>query len=347
MTKKYVVFPLLISLFLFSSCHKKSGVATDTGENDSILVITEKIGKSNVSNRLFLSGNIEGNKTVRLGFMVPGKINYFPVEEGQKVNSGQFLASLDPVDYTIAKNIADVQVEEATDQYERLRIMHDRNSVSDSDFKKVEFALKQARNEQALQAKNLSDTRLYAPFNGILLKKLAEKDEIVAQGLPVLVISDISKIKADIYVPENELSYIKIGETASVTIGALNKVYQGKITEVGSVADATSRAFTAKVELNNPDLLIRPGMIAEVNIDTGRSQEVLTLPIEALMKNMDGSSYVYVVDREKQKAFRRKIVPGPVTANRIEVISGLREGEEVVIGGNQNLYDGAPVSLSH
>lgn len=152
-----------------------------------------------------LSGNIEGFKTVRLGFLVAGKIDQIAFNEGDKVPKGHMIASLDPSSYNIAKEMADIQVNQVQDEYNRLKIMHDNNSLSESDFSKITFGLQQAKAQQKLHTKNLADTRLYSPIEGILLKKLAETGEITGVGLPLFVISDIRKIKVSAFIPENEL----------------------------------------------------------------------------------------------------------------------------------------------
>ncbi|HEY8955826.1 efflux RND transporter periplasmic adaptor subunit [Chitinophaga sp.] len=299
-----------------------------------------------VNNEVAVSGNIEGNTTVRLGFMVAGKINYISNSEGQPVRSGQLIASLDPSNYAIAKNLADVQVNNATDEYNRLKILHDRKSLSESDFSKIGFTLQQARLQLQAQQKNLSDTRLYSPINGVLLKKQAEVGEIVSVGMPLFVIADISKVKVLAYVPESDLRNIRIGQYATVMVNALDKKFSGKVTEVGAAADATSRAFTVKIELPNPGNLIRPGMIAEARIATGGNKEAILLPAEAVQKDVANQSYVYVADKIQGKAFKRRVSLGNIADNKIEVLSGLSAGDLVVVSGNQKLSDGATIAIT-
>ncbi len=152
------------------------------------------------------------------------------MNEGQNVGQGQLIAPLDPSNYSIAKEITDVQVNQASDEYTRLKLMHDRNSLSESDFKKIDFTLQGAKAQQKLLGKNLADTHLYSPISGILLRKLAERGEIVSTGTPVLVVSDINRVKVNAYIPENQLSQIRIGQEAQVLVGALGKTFTGKVT---------------------------------------------------------------------------------------------------------------------
>lgn len=334
---------LVLSSWL-SACRSHNNT---TAINTSALpVVVEKVSESNVGNDLSVSGNIEGNKTVRLGFMVAGRINYIGVNEGAAVGKGQLIASIDPVNYSLAKEAADIQVNQASDEFDRLKIMHDRKSLSESDFKKIGFGLQQAQVQQKVQKENLSNTKLTSPISGVLLKKLAEPGEIVGVGTPILVVSDISKVKVNAYIPENQLQYIRIGQEAKVYIGAVDKTFSGKVVEVGSVADVTSRAFTIKVEVNNPQLQIRPGMIAAVSLPGNATKSALMIPAMAVLHTPDDQTYVYVVDETKLMAFRRNVSIGAVNNDKVEITSGLSANETFVTGGQQKLSNGSKIAIN-
>lgn len=338
------IFALFLLAIVFNAC--KNDKSDQNDEVRAIPVITEQLSETSHTSVVSVSGNIEGNKTVRLGFMVAGKVNQITVDEGQNVNSGQLVATLDPTNYSIAKEIADVQVGEASDQYNRSKILHDRKSVSESDFKKIEYSLQGAKAQQKLQGKNLSDTKLFAPLGGILLQKLAEPGEIVATGTPILVVSDISKVKVNAYIPENQLSQIKIGQEASVYIGALDETFTGKVAEVGGIADAVTRAFTIKIEVQNPKLVIRPGMIAEISLPSSKEIKTISVPATAILRTPDGQSFVFIVDKEKGQSFQRNVSLGSINADRIEIISGVSAGEILITGGQQKLTNGTKVSIN-
>ncbi len=339
-----IILPLLLGLQLLTGC-RSTVDDQSSGAEQSLYVLTEQVKNSTVSRPISISGNIEGSKTVRLGFMVAGKINHIAAREGELVYGHKLLASLDPANYSIAKELADIQVSSAEDEFNRLKAMHERKSVSDADFSKITFGLQQARTQQKLQAKNLSDTRLFSPMNGVLLKKLAEEGEIVGVGTPLFVVSDISTVKVNAFIPENELHAIRIGQEARVYISSLGETFTGTVKEVGSVAEATTRAFTVKIELSNPKLLIRPGMIAEIKLSSPKAKEVIGLPAEAVLRDLDNQSYVYVVELSEKKAYKRLVSIGAITDNRIEITSGIKEGETVVVGGQYKLSDGSSVII--
>lgn len=335
---------VITSAVLCAACgsdKKESTKETD----DYISVKTEKIAATSMANQISVSGNIEGITTVKLGFMVPGKINLISSKVGHYVRKGELIASLDPTDYALNKQLADVQYNEVNDEYGRLKILHSRGSLSQSDFSKIGFALQKAQAQQKLELKKLNDTKLYSPINGVLLSKQAEIGEIIGAGTELFTISDIKTVSVLAFVPEGELGSLHIGQTANVSINALDKTFSGKITEIGSIADAASRAFTIKVNVPNSDMKIRPGMIAEAKIIITKSKTAIQLPAECIIKGLGNQSYVYVVDKNGQKAFKRTISLGKMVDNKIEILSGLALGETVITSGQTKLSDGSLISI--
>ena len=341
MTRKPTYF-ILLTYVLLNGCQTKKG--NQEINEPAMPVVTSRVTRNSFTREIPLSGNIEGDKTVRLGFLVAGKIDFISANEGQMVSKGQLLSSLDPTNYGIAKELADIQVNQVQDEYDRLKLMHDNKSLSESDFAKITFGLQQARAQQKLHTKNLSDTKLYSPINGVLLKKLAETGEITGAGMPVFIVSDIRKIKVNAFIPEDELHNVRIGQIAKVTISSIDKTYEGKIIEVGSAADPASRAFSIKIEVDNPGLVIRPGMIAEARVFSGTNEEYLCVPHAAIQHDFNDQSFVYVVDTSQNRAFRRNVSLGKLVGDKIGITSGLIENEMIVTGGQQRLIDGSPVS---
>lgn len=336
---------LCVLSILVASCHDKG--KDKAGNKETVITVTtETVGRIAAKKDFTVSGNIEGFKTVNMGFLVSGRIASINGEEGSLIRKGALIAALEPTNYAIAKEMADVQVAQASDEYERLKLMYERKSISESDFKKSQFALDGAKAQQRLREKDLADTRLYAEIGGMLLKKRAEEGEIVSSGMPILTLADISRVKVIAYIPENRLKDIKIGQEVAVSIDAIDKKATGKISEVGGVADPATRSFTVKTEMDNPDLSIRPGMIAEVSFASSAEEKVLVVRSTCLLHTSDDVPYVYVVDNEKGRAYRRTVSIGSLLGDYIEIISGLEEGETIVSGGKQKLSNGSKISIS-
>lgn len=336
--------PILAALVLFTACTGNHEQIQADADNATAVEV-KKVTPEEVPDIITLSGSIEGKTTVKLGFMVPGKIEYIAAKEGAPVTKGQLLANLEPTNYTIAKQLSDVQANAAQDEFNRLDQLYKRGSLSESDHTKASFSLQQAKLQQKLENKNLADTKLYAPLTGILLSRQAEAGEIIAAGTPLFVIADIQHVVVTAFIPEGELHHITIGQQAEINIAALNKNFTGKITEVGAIADATSRAFTIKAEIRNNDMLIRPGMIAEVQLNGNHNSMSILVPAESVIHDVDNQSYIYVVDDATHKAFRRKVSLGSMIDNKLQVIAGLSAGEVIVTAGQSKLSDGVNITV--
>lgn len=335
---------IVLASIALGGCKREKG--SDSVKPGSIAVQTEEVQFTETGQQLLFSGNVEGNKTVRLGFLVAGKINYIAVQEGETINKGALLSSLDPEDYSIAKELADVKLAQMQDDYNRVKELYERKSATESDFIKTANGLRAAKAEQRLHAKNLKDTKLYSPVKGVMLKRGVEEGEIIDKGLQVFVISDIYEVKVNGAVPETELRYITIGNPAKVYIASLDSTFVGTIREIGSLADPATRSFSVKTAIKNPDLLIRPGMTAEVHIETGKTKDVISVPAEAVLHDIDHSSYVYVADTIRKQAFNRKVSLGNIVGNNIEILSGLKKKELVITGGQHKLSNGTSIILN-
>ena len=346
--KKTCLFLMFLMCIFAVGCSRGGGTTGQAERKNAsppVAVITQKVEKSSVNREISASGNIEGNKTARLGFLVAGKVNYIFGEEGATINAGQLMASLDPESYKIAKDMADANLAQVQDEYNRLNMMHERKSLSESDYSKISNALKAAKAQQQLQNKNLLDTKLYAPFKGVLLKKLVEVGEIIGPGLPLFAISDISTVKVIASIPEMDLQQVKTGSDARVYISSIDSTLTGRVIEIGSVSEPTTRSFNAKILLKNPGWKIRPGMTAEIKITTGRKAEIIAVPGEAVLRELDNSAYVFVVDQTKKQAMKRKVSLGQMAGNNIEITSGITPGETIVVGGQHKLNDGNSITL--
>ena len=330
---------LLIIVLFLPACISNS----PKNKEDVVMVKTQKLCYVPVEDNIKISATIEGNQTVRLGFLVPGKINHISIQEGESIKRGQLLASIDPESYAIAEDIADANADQMQDDYNRVKELYNRKSVSESEFVKITNGLKAAKAQQKLQAKNLSDTKIFSPISGILLKKGVEEGEIIDKGLPLFAISDIFNVKAVASIPEMELKNIKIGNKAFVHIAAIDSTFIGTISDIGTVAEPSTRTFTIKVALPNPQLLMRPGMTAEVDIPTGKTTNILTVPVKSILNDASNNSYVYTMDTDKNIAIKREISVGKIIGDQIEIISGLSTGDLLIVSGQHKVVNGTSV----
>lgn len=265
---------------------------------------------------------------------------------------------------------AKVDLDRWEDEYKRYKALYERKSMAPADFRKVEaaylaakerysLASEGARREdrdaarQALAAaeaqeriarKALADSKLVAPIGGLIGMKDIEPGNLVGSGRPVFAIMDLNPVKVRVGVPEAEIGKVRAGRPASIQIPSLGeKTFEGKVETVGVAADPASRTYTVKLTVPNPALELRAGMIAEARIWTGAKVTATTIPGDAVVRDPQGATMVYVYFPDKRRVFLRRVDVGAVYGQEVEIIRGLSGEEQIVVAGQQNLTEGAMV----
>ncbi len=337
---------LLLALAALASCQSKPDATQQAPPETAVTVLTQPVRSISQNQAVPVSGALEADQTVNLGFVLAGQVREVRVREGGAVRKGQVLATLDGASYQFALDAANAALARAQDQYGRLKIMFDRGSLTASDFNQAQTAVAQARAQQDQAAKNVRDTRLLSPLTGHLARRGTEPGQVVGQGTPVFTIVSDGRLVMRAAVPEAEVGETRVGLPARVRIPALDSTFTGRIEAVGPVADPASRTYSVKIALPNAGGLLRPGMVAEAALRSTRQVQALTVPGEAVVRDADQLTYVFVADAQRRRAFRRRVAVGSVLDQGVEITSGLRAGEQVVVGGQQRLRDGAAIQLS-
>lgn len=309
-----------------------------------VKVQLQQIASVNSTQTQTYSGTIEPENTAQIGFAVPGIINSIAVKEGEYVKQGQFLASIDDADYKNAYAIANAGLEQAEDMYSRLNELYQKGSLPAKDYIDIKTKLAQAKANKSINAKHISDSRLYAPITGIISAKLIEQGSTAAPGIPAFSIVKTDQVYAKITVPESEVGTFKKGMKATVFISTLNKTENGTIDIINPQADPVSKTYAVKIKLANNDGRLLPGMIANIQFNTGKTESVIAIPATSVIRDADDLTYVFVA--QGQKVIRKRIVASAVTGtNEVLVTGGLQAGDKIVIAGQTRLKDGSSIEF--
>jgi RND family efflux transporter MFP subunit len=287
------------------------------------------------------SGAIDARATADIAFQVAGKIVGVNVDEGQRVNAGQFLAQLDWTDYRLSVEQSILAHTRASDEARRARLLRDANSIAPNDFEKLDNAERQAAVNRSLAEKRLGDTRLTAPISGIIARRDIEMGETVAVGKPVFTIVDLDVVHVRVSVPESDVGTIATGNAATITVPSLgNATFQGRVRLVGVAADPSSRTYPVEIAVSNPQLRLKAGMIAEAAISTGKTIEQLTVPAAAIVRDAEGASRVFVFTPADQRVHARRVAIGSISGTDIQITDGVEPGDLIVVGGQRQLREG-------
>jgi len=351
-------------LFLsFAACRQP---AADEGKKDESFgaapVKVFKVQRQKISEKLFYTGVIEAWNKINLTPDIGGKIARIHVEEGDRVEKGQLLAELDTRAVRLqldqaqaALAVAEANYNDAQKNMERMERLKKEDAASDQQYEKVKLAyeaadaqLKQARAAVNLARYSLDVSLMKAPFSGVVASKNAEVGDVINPMMGgfsptsgVLTLMDFSRVKIEIDATQQDVARIKKGQSAQLKVTALpNRIFQGRVSMVNITADPVSKKFRVEVNVDNPDLALRPNTFGEVSLEVSTHEHALVIPQKAVLEN----KYVFRV-KDDNTVERVELSLGLQNSDRIEVINGLKEGDLVVVEGNFGLEDGTQIEI--
>ncbi|HLK57275.1 MAG TPA: efflux RND transporter periplasmic adaptor subunit [Chthonomonadaceae bacterium] len=254
-------------------------------------------------------------------------------------------------DIAVIKGKADIAAAEAKVDQAVAALQYARSNTAQTGAYKENLAALRAA-VQAAQGQlddyrsQLSETVLVAPMDGVVTARYFDPGSVVTPGQSILVIQDIHKIFVTVPIPEELSRTVTVGKPADVVFDALaGSKFHGVITYVTPASDPMSRQFSARVTLDNPDGVIRPGMFARVSLVSERISNVVVLPREAVQQSKDGP-YVVVVGADSV-AHRRNVRTGAEDPAGIAILEGIRPGERVVMLSMSPVKDGVQVKINN
>jgi len=290
-------------------------------------------------------GTLKAASRTEISSRIMAVINRLAVRAGDVVREDDVLVELDKekleTELSQAKSAvtgADVAVQQAKDVYDRAAGLRrsDPGVIAEQDFNQIAFKLQtaEANQSRALQALAevevlLTYTKIRAPKPGTIVDRLAEEGDMAQPGVPLLVLYDPTSLRLEVPVMENLAIKLRVGDALNVKIDALGKTFQCTIDEIVPQAEAASRSFLVKVKLPpSPDLF--EGMYGRLEIPAGRRRHLCLAT--AAIETVGQLQFVYVVDPDGTNPERRFIKTGRFgMPGRVEVLSGLKAGERVLV----------------
>lgn len=293
----------------------------------------------------YFTGAFEPDKEVKLGAETQGKIQVIFVDAGSYVRKGQPLIKIDDALLKLQLQSVSVQIEGLETDVNRYTILTKADAIQGVQLEKAQLALKAARVQRNTIREQISKTNITAPFAGIVTMKFAEVGAFAAPGMPLLQITDISRLRFTVSVPENELHYFKLNQNYPVKADAyIDLDFSGKAILVGSKGNQAN-SFPVQFLINNSsDLKLKSGMFGKVLVTQTQKSDALVIPSSAIIGS-DIEPKVYVV--KNNKALLQSISIAQRLANEVVVKDGLNAGDIIVTGGFINLSNGAAVSIKN
>jgi len=237
--------------------------------------------------------------------------------------------------------IASAQVKQAQEQLDMLK-----KGATEEEIAIARAQVKQAEANLAVASNYLKDTLIRAPFAGLVTARFVDEGVQVytAPKTDILKITDLSRVKIVSPVSERDFSKIKVGTPAEIKIDALaGEMFKGQITRIIPEISPSSRNFNAEVEMPNRLLRLRGGMFANLRFLVGQKETIILTRETLLTDPVTGVSYAFVV--EGDQAARRKLTLGERSGFLVEVLEGVKEGESIVVKGQNKLKPGSRVKI--
>lgn len=340
MKKNVWALSALCTAFVLTSCGSK-----EKPQNDPIKVTTTTVTASTTVGDQSYVGVVEEESSAAVSFTSSGTLTRMCVSEGQHVSKGQLIAEIDKTQAQSLLNAAQATMKQAQDALDRMKQLHDSNSLPDMKWVEVQSKVDQAQASVDVAKKNLADCSVYAPISGVIGAGVKHIGETVLPSLSVCTILSINNVKVKVSIPEKEIASIQTSTPSNITIEAVGKTLQGGKIEKGVEADALSRTYDIKINLSNPGQEILPGMVCTVNLSTGKATaepaEAIVVPVRCVQESADGKHFVWLA--KNGQSHRQDVTLGETSGNDIVIASGLKKGDEIITEGYQKVSEGTQI----
>lgn len=310
-----------------------------------ISVQVDSLKLENVNAENYYTGSFEPNKETKISADIQGKIGSLLVDLGSSVKVGQALIQLDNSLLKLQLQSVEVQIEGLEADVKRYTVLANADAIQGVQLEKSHLALKSANVQKATLLEQINKTTIKSPFNGIVTAKMTEEGAFAAPGMPLLQITDISKLKFTINLPEQKMNQFEVGQTNQLTVDAFPEIIlKGEVSLIGSKANMGNSFPVQFLVGNTPDLKIKTGMSGSVLVANKNEQKQIIIPSSAIV-GTNIKPQVYKVLGGKAKLSDVSI--SKRIGNKVVINQGLIEGDVIVTNGFINLFDGANVSIKN
>lgn len=283
------------------------------------------------------TANVEAYAKNNIAPQSPSRIQKIYVEVGDFVRAGQVVAKMDEVSLNQSKlSMANDSLE-----YSRIKKLYEQGGVSKSDFDAMELKYNVTRS----QYQNLlENTILRSPVSGVITARNYDQGDMYG-GSPIYVVEQITPVKLYVGISEMDYTRVKKNDTVTLTADALpGKTFTGRIARIYPTIDAATHTFTAEVNVANGDRLLRPGMYARVTVNFGSNHSIV-VPDDCVVKQQ-GSGVRSVFVLQADNTVKEIVVTlGRHFGTEYEILSGIAEGDKVVVKGQASLKNGSKVNV--
>jgi len=315
------------------------------------LVTTLKTNEQQFSHYLDLQGNVMTKQNVLIYPEMAGTLVKVYVKEGQKVNKGQLLASIDDGGMSSQLEQLKTQAALAKTTFERQKRLWEQKIGSEIQYLQAETNYQAVENSVKQAQSQLAKSNIRAPFSGIIDNVIQEQGTVVSpvNGQAVFRIVNLSDMYIEVDVPESYLNGVTVGKEVKVYFPVLGDSITSVVRQTGNFINPTNRSFRVEIAVPNKKNNIKPNLTARVQINNYSSTKAILIPQSLISENAEGEQYVYIateVDSNDMAVAKKQIIrTGLTQGDYVEVLEGIDPGEQVIMEGARNVRENQKVKI--
>ncbi|TAF30559.1 MAG: efflux RND transporter periplasmic adaptor subunit [Cytophagales bacterium] len=295
-----------------------------------------------------IQGNINTEQNVLVMPEMPGVITSLNVKEGQQVSKGQVLARFDAE--TLRKNVEELQnrLVFADDVFKRRENLWKQGIGSEVQYLEAKNQKESIEKSISTVKSQMSKYSARAPISGIAEEVFVKQGEVANMGMPLARIVNLGQMFVEADVAEAYLTNLKVNDKVTVSIPALNRELEAKITRIGQTINAENRTFSVRIDLPNKDNLLKPNVVAIVKINDFNKAKAVSIPSNLIQQGTDGNKFVLAAETSGNKTLVKKynIKTGMAYKGRTLIEEGLKGDEKLIFKGYNEVSEGEEVQVN-
>lgn len=312
-------------------------------ERPPVNAVTLLLQPTVIRDRINLPGSIEAWTTLSLLAKLNGTVEEILAREGQVVKQGDVLARIDDDDYRIAVQRAQAAYDLARTEFERDRAIYAKGVIPAAEYDANRTRMETARADLDNAELQLSRCTITAPMHGVVRKLDAKVGLQLAVGDPLAEILEIDRLKAVVGIPESEVAAVRGLATVDITVQALrNRTVAGTVHFLSASPETVARLFRLELAIDNPDGEILPGMFLRADVVKKTVPDAVVVPFYSVISR-NNEQYVYV--ERDGVVDKRNVEIGIMEQWLVQVTSGLRPGDRLVVEGHRDVEDGQKIKV--
>jgi|TARA_B110001469_G_scaffold48808_1_gene47640 membrane fusion protein (multidrug efflux system) len=319
-----------------------------SGGQKRVLVTALEIKSQIFNHTIEIQANIKTRQNLQLFPEFGGRLNQILVKEGQEVKKGTLLAVIDDAGLQDQLDQMKLQLQLVKTTFERTQRLWDQKIGSEMMYLEAKTRFKSQQKQVARMRNQLSKTRIYAPFSGVIDEIIARKGSALTPGMtPIMRIVNLDNMYVESDVPENYLANITKGSFAKVSIPVLNETQNTLVRQTGNFIQPNNRTFRVEAPIKNPTGMIKPNLNARISIVDYSNPEALMIPFRVIRENAKGDSFVFILTGQEQDneyiTEQRFVTLGMSKNEFVEITKGLNTEDLIVDEGVSLLVTGQKV----